>query len=198
VTLARRILQTVRRLRPVWIGLFQLVFVVLVAAGGASVTLEGPPEVVETPAPTLTPTPTEPPPTATPEPEVWLKNHRIAEMWSGPTPGPGVVSFGQTSSQFCVFRLEQPPSGSRLLVYNPYNDGRFWIDADAVGPVEPPRHSPGFKPLDVNCTEIIFDGPPAPTRTPTPPTPSPVETPATRLTVTTTPTITATVQPPRP
>ena len=205
MTQAQRILQAVRRLRPVWTGLFQLVFVVLVAASGATVSLESPPNMVETPVPTVTPTPTEPPMTPTLQPEVWLKNHRVAEMWSGPVSGPGVISFGQTSSQFCVFRLERPDTGgSRLYVYNPHNDGRFWIDADAVGPVEPPRHSPGFKPLDVNCTEIIFDGPPAPTRTPTPPVTATAEASSATATImvtptrTMTPTLTPAAQPVRP
>ena len=28
---------------------------------------------------------------------IWVKNHRIAEMWSGPTAGSDVVNFGMTS-----------------------------------------------------------------------------------------------------
>jgi hypothetical protein len=115
------------------------------------------------PLPTRPPTPTRLPtsaPLATPtrEPEHWVKNHRVTDMWSGPLGSPGVVSFGKTSGAFCSFRVVEEADNARILVYNPYADGEFWIDADAVGPVEPPPHRAGPKPPGVNCTETIYDG----------------------------------------
>jgi hypothetical protein len=117
------------------------------------------------PLPTRPPTPTRlalptSPPTPTAEPERWVKNHRITDLWSGPLGSPGVVSFGKTSSTFCSFRVVGEADNARILVYNPYTDGEFWIDADAVGPVETPPHRAGPKPPGVNCTEAIYDGAP--------------------------------------
>lgn len=119
------------------------------------------PTVVEEPTPArvvLSPTPF---PTATPAPftPYWVKNHRPAEMWSGPPGQPGVISFGTTSGQFCSFQVMEPQTSSRLHVLNPYSKDYFWIDADAVGPVaEAPRRAPGPKPPDQNCAEQIYEG----------------------------------------
>ncbi len=114
------------------------------------------PEVLQspTPAPAASALPTETPVPFTP---YWVKNHREAEMWSGQVRESGVVSFGATTQQFCVFRVERPQDGPRLYVLNPYSGGNFWIDADAVGPVdgEPPR-LPGPKPADQNCADAIY------------------------------------------
>jgi hypothetical protein len=118
--------------------------------------------------PTLVPTPVPPPtaaptvvPTATPVPfrSFWVKNFRPTEMWSGPAGTAGVISFGTTSQQFCSFQVAQPVDGSRLYVLNPYSRDFFWIDADAVGPVDEPPHKPGPKPPDQNCDESIYDQP---------------------------------------
>lgn len=98
-------------------------------------------------------------PAETPAPfaPYWVSNHREAEMWSGQVRQSGVVSFGVTSQQFCVFRVEQPQDGPRLYVMNPYSDGRFWIDADAVGPVtEEPRRMAGPKPEGQNCADALY------------------------------------------
>jgi hypothetical protein len=110
------------------------------------------------------PLPTRPPTvtrvaTATPgrEPAHWVKNHRVTDMWSGPLGSPGVVSFGKTSSTFCSFRVEEEGTNARMRVYNPYEDGTFWIDGDAVGPVEEPQHRAGPKPAGVNCAEAVYD-----------------------------------------
>ncbi len=79
-------------------------------------------------------------------------------MWSGPAGTPDVVSFGQTSQQFCAFQVVEPQDGPRLFVYNPYTDNYFWIDADAVGPVGEPEMRPGPKPAGENCAGAIYNG----------------------------------------
>jgi hypothetical protein len=90
---------------------------------------------------------------------IWVKNHRITEMWSGPAGEPNVVSFGTTSAQFCSFQLVRPPDNPRVYVLNPYSNNYFWIDADAVGPIpNPPERRPGPKPSDQNCTDAIYEG----------------------------------------
>lgn len=112
----------------------------------------------EPPTPTPLPTPV-PTPTAVAFQPFWVKNHRLTEMWSGPTDQPGVISFGTTSQQFCSFQVVRPQEGSRLYVLNPYSHNYFWIDADAVGPVsEPPTRAAGPKPPDQNCAEQLYDG----------------------------------------
>jgi hypothetical protein len=100
-------------------------------------------------------------PTETPVPffPYWVKNHRETEMWSGQVRQSGVVSFGATSQQFCLFRVEQPQDGARLYVFNPYSGGNFWIDADAVGPAtEEPRRAAGSKPAGQNCADALYSG----------------------------------------
>jgi hypothetical protein len=112
-----------------------------------------------TPAPVVLASPT-PFPTATRPPfsPFWVKNHRPAEMWSGPPGQPGVISFGTTSAQFCSFQVMEPQTSDRLHVLNPYSRDYFWIDADAVGPVsEPPQRVAGPKPADQNCAEQIYE-----------------------------------------
>jgi hypothetical protein len=122
-----------------------------------------------------TPTPAPPPPSAAssaaqaaPSPgateaapafsPIWVKNHRITEMWSGPTAGPDSISFGMTSQQFCSFQVVLPPNGPRVYVYNPYSDNYFWIDADAIGPVGEPEHRSGPPPAGQNCADAIYSG----------------------------------------
>ena len=109
-----------------------------------------------TPVPTIPPTPTPIPPTATPVPEQWVKNHRITDMWSGPASDRTSISFGQTSNTFCSFRVDRTADDARIYVYNPYADGRFWIEVDAVGPVVPSERRPGPKPPGQNCAEAIY------------------------------------------
>lgn len=118
-------------------------------------------EVSPSPITLAAPSPTETPPTETPVPfsPFWVKNHRQTEMWSGQVRESGVVSFGVTSQQFCMFRVDQPPDGSRLYVFNPYSGGHFWIDAEAVGPVpDEPRQAGGPKPSDQNCADAVYAG----------------------------------------
>ena len=115
-----------------------------------------PPIPTTTPLPTLAPPSTPVPPTATPVPEQWVKNHRVTEMWSGPASDRNAISFGRTSSLFCSFRIEHAEDDARLYVYNPYLDGRFWIEAEAVGPVQAPEHRRGPKPPDQNCAEAVY------------------------------------------
>lgn len=102
----------------------------------------------------------------------WVKNHRITEMWNGPAGQADAISFGQTSAQFCSFRVERPQENARLYVFNPHTDGHFWIDADAVGPAPGPERRPGPKPSDRNCSDVLIDegvaGAPGPTPTPIP------------------------------
>jgi hypothetical protein len=64
-----------------------------------------------------------------------------------------------TSQQFCSFQVTRPEEGGRLYVLNPYSRDYFWIDANAVGPVDAPEHKPGPKPADQNCDEAIYDQP---------------------------------------
>ena len=144
--------------RSAWLSL-------LLLASGCDSVPNVPPNPFRT-TPTIvvevTPTPAPPTvePTLTPEPFVayWVKNFRQAEMWSGPTGQPGVISFGTTSSQFCAFKVLRPQEGPRLYVLNPYSGGNFWIDADAVGPVEvAPIRALGPKPADENCADRLYD-----------------------------------------
>jgi hypothetical protein len=137
-----------------------LAVLVLLSTGCGGVL--NPPPPPPTPTQFVPSTPRPRPPTVTPAPEIWVKNFRITRMWSGPEGSPGVISFGETSSTFCSFRIDRPQDGSRIYVYNPHTDSHFWIDGIDVGPVEqpPPRRS-GAKPADVNCTEAIYDGRPA-------------------------------------
>lgn len=89
----------------------------------------------------------------------WVKNHQITEMWSERAGEPTAISFGTTSSQFCVFQVVRPPDNPRLYIRNPYSDNFFWIDADAVGPVElAPERRQEPKPADQNCSEVIYEG----------------------------------------
>lgn len=107
-----------------------------------------------------TPTPVVVQPTETPEPfrPYWVKNHRQTDMWSGQLGQSGVVSFGVTSDQFCVFQVLLPQEGPRLFVVNPFGRGQFWIDGDAVGPVaEEPRRVRGPKPADENCAGVVYE-----------------------------------------
>lgn len=109
-----------------------------------------------------TPTPVVVEPTETPVPftPYWVKNHRRAEMWSGQVGAPGVISFGETSDQFCVFQVLLPQEGARVFVLNPFGRGQFWIDADAVGPIsEAPQRGQGPKPEDQNCAGVLYDSP---------------------------------------
>jgi hypothetical protein len=88
----------------------------------------------------------------------WLRNHQLADMWSGPADEPSAVSFGEISSQFCVFE-EREARGDRLYVFNPYSGNYFWIERAAVGPVGTPEIRPrAAKPADQNCADAVFDG----------------------------------------
>jgi hypothetical protein len=88
----------------------------------------------------------------------WLRNHQLADMWSGPADEPSAVTFGTLSSQFCVFQARDA-RGDRLYVFNPYSENYFWIDRAAVGPVGTPEIRPrSAKPPDQNCDDAIFDG----------------------------------------
>jgi hypothetical protein len=81
----------------------------------------------------------------------------VADMWSGPADQPGVISFGRTSGQFCVFQVRDQ-IGDRLYVFNPYSENYFWIDKEAVGPVEAPEVRVGSaKPANQNCADAVFD-----------------------------------------
>jgi hypothetical protein len=116
------------------------------------------PTIVEV-TPTAVPPPTQSPtPTVPPFAPYWVKNFRQTDMWSGPNGQAGVISFGQTSRQFCAFQVVRPQEGSRLYVLNPYSKDYLWIDADAVGPVsEAPTRATGPKPADQNCTDQLYD-----------------------------------------
>lgn len=114
------------------------------------------------PPPAPSPQPSPPAVAASPAPAFaafWVKNHKRTEMWSAAADGPGVISFGMTSGQFCSFQVVQPPSGPRLYVLNPYTLNYFWIDAESVGPVpNPPERKAEPKPQGQNCAEAIYEG----------------------------------------
>jgi hypothetical protein len=114
------------------------------------------------PTPTPTPAPPDPCPAVAPTPEFvsyWVKNHRRTQMWSGPAGRPGILSFGVTSDQFCVFEVVRRQDNPRLYVMNPYDKNYFWIEADSVGPIpEAPEHRPEKKPSGQNCEDAIYDG----------------------------------------
>ena len=78
-------------------------------------------------------------------------------MWSGQTGQPGVMSFGETSAQFCVFD-ERDQRGGRLYVLNPYSQNSCWIDKTAVEPVARPEVRPyQSKPAGPNCADAVFE-----------------------------------------
>ncbi|MFN8635004.1 MAG: hypothetical protein U0893_14195 [Chloroflexota bacterium] len=136
----------------------QLLSVLLMLLTTACGGVLNPPPPPTVPPPTV-PRPTfTPEPTATPTPERWVKNHRVTDMWSGPASDRNAISFGKTSSAFCIFRIDEEIDDARVFVYNPHLDGRFWIDASAIGPVEPPAHRAGPKPEGVNCSDALYDG----------------------------------------
>jgi hypothetical protein len=114
--------------------------------------------------PPSTPTPTAPPlsPLLVPTPEFtpyWVRNHRRTQMWSGRAGPPGVVSFGVTSAQFCIFEVVRQQDNARLYVLNPYDQNYFWIDATDVGPVgEPPEKKPGPRLAGQNCADALYEG----------------------------------------
>jgi hypothetical protein len=168
-----------------------LLLVLLTTACGGVINPPVPPTRPAPPPPRPTSTPV---PTPTPEPERWVKNHRITPMWSAPQGASGAVTFGNTSSTFCSFRVVEEADNARILVYNPHTDGTFWIDVEAVGPVENAPRRAGVKPAGVNCTEAIYDIsvvlPAGPTGTPTTPAEL-TRTPQTDLTRTSTPVPTA-------
>ena len=116
-----------------------------------------PPIPTATPVPTIPPTPTEVPSTPTPEPERWVKNHRVTEMWSGPAGQSGVVSFGETSHQFCAFQVVRPQDNARLYVFNPYSRNYLWIDSNSVGPTGAPERRAGPQPANQNCSDAIYE-----------------------------------------
>jgi hypothetical protein len=139
-----------------------LVLLLLGGCGGALTLPPNPfrttPSIVVTASPSPSPVPVTP--TETPEPfkPYWVKNHRQTEIWSGQRGQPGVISFGTTSDQFCVFQVVQPQDGPRLFVLNPFSRDHFWIDADAVGPIaEAPPRASGPKPSDQNCADRLYD-----------------------------------------
>jgi hypothetical protein len=154
-----------------WFNAALSVFLLLLCAACGGVL--NPPIPTVTPVPTISSIPTPVTPTATPVPPQWVKNHHITEMWSGPASDRTAISFGRTSSTFCSFRIEHTEDDARIFVYNPYLDGRFWIDAEAVGPVQAPEHRRGPKPPDQNCAEAVYEA-----GTPMPPDPSPSPSPS--------------------
>ena len=140
----------------------------------AAIGSVGPRDVAESRAVGARPQPAAPEPAAPAFAPFWVKNHRVTEMWSGPARDRTSISFGQTSNTFCSFRIDLSDDDARVYVYNPYADGRFWIDAEAVGPVVPPQRLRGPKPPDQNCAEAIYN---PFTGTPVTPTPTASSTP---------------------
>ncbi len=84
----------------------------------------------------------------------WVRNHRLTEMWSGPSPG--ATSFGRTDGQFCAFLAAGPSDHGRFYVYNPVAEDYFWIDRAAVGQVGPPAVSSSSRPANKNCADTDF------------------------------------------
>lgn len=138
-------------------GLTALALALLVVLGTACGGVINPPGPRPTPPPPPTRPTSTPPPTPEPEQVAWIKNHRVTEMWSGPEGAPGVISFGKTSSTFCLFRVDREQDDVRLYVYNPYDGGHFWIDSRDTGPVEAPDVRAGPRPPGQNCAGAIYD-----------------------------------------
>ncbi len=74
---------------------------------------------------------------------LWVQNHEVTQLWSGPDPN--AVSFGQLP-QWSHLQVVAPQKGSRLYVLNPANNGYAYVDARAVGPSAPPPGSPSVLP----------------------------------------------------
>jgi hypothetical protein len=115
------------------------------------------PTIAPTVAPTVAPTATRLPPTAgptaaptaepTPE-EVrgngrWVANPSPIELWSSPEPN--AVSLGRAGA-WSYFELTGSGSDTRLYVYNPRMQEFAWIDANLVGPANPPPAGYGASP----------------------------------------------------
>jgi uncharacterized membrane protein len=81
----------------------------------------------------------------------WVRNHKLTPLWSRSDDGPEVVSFGETTSQFCAFLVVQPQDRSRLFVFNPASDNYLWLDAAAVGPVGVPTAAANNYTSGENC-----------------------------------------------
>ena len=152
-----------RRLRVRALVVAVPAIVVVASACGSLPSVSNPFAASATPRPTiavpaqLTPTPV---PEAAPVPfePFWVQNHRITEMWNGPSSQADTVSFGATSGQFCSFLVVLPPEGDRLYVFNPYSQNYLWMDAVDTGPAGPPEQRPDPRPTDVNCTRDIHAG----------------------------------------
>jgi hypothetical protein len=141
--------------------------IVVASACGSLRSVPNPFAASATPRPTIaavsqvTPTPRPPSllaPSPVPFEPFWVQNHRIAELWSGPSSQPDTVSFGATSGQFCSFPVVLPPDGERLYVFNPYSQNYLWIDAADVGPAGSPDERQDPRPTDVNCAREMHRG----------------------------------------
>jgi hypothetical protein len=86
----------------------------------------------------------------------WVKNHRWATLWCGPSDDHAAFAFGVTSSQFCSFLVVLPQAGDRLFVFNPFSANYAWIDAMDLGPVEMPAARTAPKRGTQNCDGDIL------------------------------------------
>ena len=73
----------------------------------------------------------------------WVAAHAETTLWSDPTAD--AIAVGDVH-QWAAFYVLQPSSGSRLYVWNPAARTHAWIDAWAVGPVDPDLAGTGYLP----------------------------------------------------
>ena len=73
----------------------------------------------------------------------WVAAHAETMLWSDPTPGAAPVA---EAHQWAAFYVLQPARGDRLYVWNPAARSYAWIDAPAVGPIDPALAGTGYLP----------------------------------------------------
>jgi hypothetical protein len=79
------------------------------------------------------------PPANLPPPPVdlsigWIATSADVALWADPD---GTLLLGLAPA-FTVFKQLEPQSGARLHVQDPYSGSDSWLDAGAVGPIDPP------------------------------------------------------------
>ena len=73
----------------------------------------------------------------------WVAAHAETALWSDPTEAATAVG---EAHQWSAFYVVQPSRGSRLYVWNPAARAYAWIDARAVGPIDPELAGSGYLP----------------------------------------------------
>ena len=73
----------------------------------------------------------------------WVAAHAGTTLWSAP--GERATAVGD-AHQWSAFYVVQPSQGGRLYVWNPAARAYAWIDARAVGPIDPGLAGTGYLP----------------------------------------------------